>query len=496
MRILKIRQLKYIKLIKKLLKKIIGDNVENFSQWFHDILENANIIDSRYPIKGMSVWLPYGFQIRKHVLNSFKELLDKEHDEVLFPLLIPEEELAKEGIHVKGFEDEVYWVTHGGKKELNEKYAIRPTSETAMYPMFSLWVRSHIDLPIKQYQVVNTFRYETKHTRPLIRVREITTFAEAHTVHASKEEARQQVNTGIELYKAFFDELGIPYFLTKRPVWDKFPGAEYTMAFDTLLPDGKTLQIGTVHNLGQTFAKTFDITFENKEGEHVYAYQTCYGLSDRVIASLIGIHGDEKGLVLPPEVAPKQVVIVPIIFKDKGEEVMNKCLEIKENLEKLNIRVQIDDRDIRPGKKFFEIEQNGNPIRIELGPRDLKNNKTVIVRRDNGEKIEANLDDKLTTTIKDLLNEVESDLDKKAWANLNDSKVHCDNMEEIPKLIEDEKVVSFNWCGDEECGKSIEEETDIDVLGIESDIAEDDDDAVCIHCGKKAKHITLMAKTY
>ena len=181
--------------------------VENFDEWFHDILENADITDSRYPIKGMAVWRPYGFQIRRATLNIFRDLMDKEHDETLFPLLIPEAELAKEGIHVKGFEDEVYWVTHGGQTELNEKLAIRPTSETAMYPMFALWVRSHIDLPIKQYQVVNTFRYETKHTRPLIRVREITTFAEAHTVHSSAEEAAEQVETGIELYKNSLTDL-------------------------------------------------------------------------------------------------------------------------------------------------------------------------------------------------------------------------------------------------------------------------------------------------
>ena len=263
--------------------------MKNFSEWFHDILEEANITDSRYPIKGMAIWMPYGFKIRKYMLEKIKELLDKDHDEVLFPLLVPEAELAKEGEHVKGFEDEVYWVTKGGRNDLNEKLALRPTSETAIYPMYALWIRTHIDLPIKYYQIVNTFRYETKHTRPLIRVREITTFAEARTVHSSAEEAAEQVETGIELYKKFFDGLGIAYLISKRPVWDKFPGAEYTMAFDTIMPNGKTLQIGTIHNLGQTFAKTFDIQFENEEGEHEYAHQTCYGLSDRVIASLIAL---------------------------------------------------------------------------------------------------------------------------------------------------------------------------------------------------------------
>ena len=304
----------------------------DFSEWFHDILEEAEIIDMRYPIKGMHVWLPQGFKIRKHTLNILRDILDEDHEEVLFPLLIPEDELAKEAIHVKGFEDEVYWITHGGLTKLNKKLALRPTSETAMYPMFSLWVRSHSDLPMKFYQVVNTFRYETKHTRPLIRVREITTFTEAHTIHINKEDTENQVNRAVEIYKMFFDALGIPYVITTRPEWDKFPGADYTVAFDTLLNDGKTLQIGTVHNLGQTFARTFDITYETESGEHEYVYQTCYGLSDRVIASILGVHGDEKGLCIPPAVSPYQIVIVPIIFKKGGEEVLKFCKEIKEIL--------------------------------------------------------------------------------------------------------------------------------------------------------------------
>ena len=439
-----------------------GDKATNFSEWFHNILEVAQITDARYPIKGMAVWLPYGFQIRKHTLNIYRELLDKDHEEVLFPMLIPETELAKEGIHVKGFEDEVYWVTHGGPTELNEKLALRPTSETSMYPMFSLWVRSHIDLPIKQYQVVNTFRYETKHTRPLIRVREITTFAEAHTVHSTSEECREQVETGIEIYKALFDEMGIPYIISKRPVWDKFPGAEYTMAFDTIMPDGKTLQIGTVHNLGQTFAQTFDITFENKEGEHEYAYQTCYGISDRVIAAAIAAHGDEKGLVLPPTISPSQVTIIPIIFKKGAEEVMAKCEEIKEALESNGIRVDMDTRDIRPGKKFFDWELKGTPIRFELGPRDLEN--------------------------------IDAYLKENSWKTQESHLVEVDSLDDVAGLVDDGKVISFHWCGDEECGKAIEEETDVDVLGItEEDI---ETDKVCPHCGKPAKHIALMAKTY
>jgi len=473
--------------------------MENFSEWFHNILEEAKIIDSRYPIKGMSVWLPNGFKIRKHILDLLKKLLDKDHEEVLFPLLVPEDELAKEGIHVKGFEDEVYWVTHGGQKELNKKLAIRPTSETAMYPMFSLWVRSHTDLPMKFYQIVNTFRYETKHTRPLIRIREITTFKEAHTVHGSKEEASEQVKVAIEIYKEFFDLLGIPYILSKRPVWDKFPGADYTMAFDTLLPDGKTLQIGTVHNLGQTFAKTFDITYETEDSTHEYVYQTCYGLSDRIIASVIGVHGDEKGLRLPPKIAPNQITIVPIIFKEGSEEVIAKCEEIKLALESNGIRVNIDNRDIRPGKKFYEWELNGSPLRLELGPRDLKNNKVIIVRRDNLEKIEIDLNSKYIEKVNDLFEDIDKNMKKNVWNKIEDSIVAIDNLKDVNNLIANGKVVSFSWCGGEECGKAIEEITDIDILGTQTDeskFSQDLDGKRCIHCEKEGKYTGLMAKTY
>jgi len=467
--------------------------VENFSEWFHNILEEANITDSRYPIKGMAIWMPYGFKIRKYMLEKIKELLDKDHEEVLFPLLVPETELAKEGEHVKGFENEVYWVTKGGRNELNEKLALRPTSETAIYPMYALWIRSHIDLPIKYYQIVNTFRYETKHTRPLIRVREITTFKEAHTAHATKKESDEQINDFIEIYKEFLDSLGIPYLISKRPSWDTFPGADYTMAFDTILPDGKTLQIGTIHNLGQTFAKTFDITFEDRNGEHKFVYQTCAGLSDRVVASIIGIHGDEKGLCLPSMVSPNQVTIIPIIFKDGKEEVLEKCGQIKNNLEAAGLRVNIDDRDMRPGKKFYDWELKGTPLKLELGPRDLKNNITIAMRRDEQEKIELSLDDDLTNNIKDLLDKYDKNLSENAWDFQKNHIKFADEIAEIGDLIEKGNVVAFNWCGDDECGRKIEEETGYDILGIYKDA---ENGAECIASGKDAKYVALIAKTY
>ena len=466
--------------------------MENFDEWFHDILEEANITDSRYPIKGMAIWMPYGFQIRKYTMEIIKKLLDKDHEEVLFPMLIPESELAKEGIHVKGFEDEVYWITKGGQTELNEQLALRPTSETAIYPMYALWIRSHIDLPIKYYQIVNTFRYETKHTRPLIRVREITTFKEAHTAHATKEESDEQIQDFIEIYKEFFDDLGIPYLISKRPEWDKFPGADYTMAFDVIMPNGKTLQIGTIHNLGQTFAKTFDIKFEDKDGQHKLVYQTCAGLSDRVIASIISVHGEEKGLRLPPKVSPNQVTIIPILFKKGKEEVLAKCSEIKAQLEAEGLRANIDDRDIRPGKKFYDWELKGTPVKLELGPRDLQNNITIAMRRDEGEKIELALDDSLADNILGLLDKTTENLSSSAWDFQAEHIKFAENIDEIAELVESGNVVKFLWCGDESVGKQIEEETGYDMLGIQEEVSE----GKCIASGEDAKYVALIAKTY
>ena len=352
---------------------------------------------------------------------------------------------------------------------------------------------------MKFYQVVNTFRYETKHTRPLIRVREITTFKEAHTAHATREEAAQQVKTAIEIYKEFFDILAIPYLISKRPVWDKFPGADYTIAFDALMPDGKTLQIGTVHNLGQTFAKTFDITYETAESTHDYVYQTCYGLSDRVIASVISIHGDEKGLRLPPKIAPNQVTIIPIIFKKGAKSVLAKCEEIKSSLQARGIRVNMDNRDIRPGKKFYEHELKGSPLRIELGPRDLENNKAVITRRDTLEKIEIDLDSNYITKIEDLFREISQNMKNQVWEKMRESIVAIDNLTDVKTIISNEKIASFTWCGDENCGKTIEEITELDILGTQAEdnfLNNDSKSNNCIHCEKEGKYTALIAKTY
>jgi prolyl-tRNA synthetase len=437
-----------------------------FSEWYSDILEKAEIYDVRYPIKGCGVYLPYGFKIRRYTFEIIRKLLDESgHDETLFPMLIPEDLLAKEAEHIKGFEDEVYWVTHGGKTPLDVKLALRPTSETPIYYMMKLWVKVHTDLPIKIYQIVNTFRYETKHTRPLIRLREIMTFKEAHTAHSTKEEAEEQVKQAISIYKKFFDTLGIPYLISKRPEWDKFPGAEYTMAFDTIFPDGRAMQIATVHNLGQNFSKTFEIIFETPTGGKDHAYQTCYGISDRVIASIIAIHGDEKGLILPPIVAPIQIVIVPLIFKGKEDIVMEKAREIYEKL-KDKFRVHIDDRDIRPGKKFYDWEIKGVPLRIEIGPKDIENKKITLFRRDTAEKFQID-EDQLEEVIEKTLNNIMENIKIKAWQKFENFITILEdiNYDEIKRILSEKRGVILIPFKEEIYNEELEEKVEATILG-------------------------------
>lgn len=435
----------------------------DFSEWYSNILERAGIFDVRYPIKGCGVYLPYGFKIRKYTFEILRDLLDRTgHEETLFPLLIPETLLKKEGEHIKGFEEEVYWVTHGGSKELDVKLALRPTSETSIYYMFKQWIKVHTDMPIKIYQIVNTFRYETKHTRPLIRLREIMTFKEAHTIHSTEEDAEKQVREAIEIYKKFFDTIGVPYLISTRPEWDKFPGAKYTVAFDTIFPDGRAIQIGTVHNLGQHFSKAFDIVFETPTGDKDYGYQTCYGISDRAIASIIAIHGDEKGLILPPIVAPYQIVIVPLIFKGKEELVMDKAKEIYNKL-KDKYRVLLDDRDLRPGKKFNEWELKGVPLRIEIGPKDIENKKITIYRRDTNEKLQ--IDEDNLEEIEKTLNNIMEYMKEKAWKKFDEYITIVNNVNEIKEILEKRKGIVLIPFNEEIYNEDLEEKVEATILG-------------------------------
>ena len=466
----------------------------DFSAWYNDLLWRAGIMDVRYPVKGLYVWYPYGFAIRKYVYQRLRDLLDRDHQETLFPLLIPEQEFMKEAEHIKGFENEVYWVTHGGTTPLEVKLALRPTSETAIYPMYALWVRSHADLPIKYYQIVNTFRYETKQTRPLIRLREITSFKEAHTVHASWEEAEQQVEEAIALYREFYDGLCIPTLISKRPDWDKFPGADYTIAVDAIMPNGKTLQIGTVHHLGDHFSRTFNITYEDKNGEQKFAQQTCYGISERSIAALISIHGDDKGLILPPVVATFQAVIVPITIGKRHEDVMAAAQKLKTDLTAAGFRVKLDTRDLRPGAKYYWWELRGVPLRLELGPRDLDAGKVMAVKR-TGEKTSIELAT-VTEGMKRVLGEITDTLRARAEEHTRSHLCNVDSMDALNAILNERRVAVVHWCQQRECGDMMEEKTNASILG--TDVRSPyvpATDGKCIACGKPGK-ATLVGMAY
>lgn len=465
-----------------------------FSEWYNDILWRAEIMDVRYPVKGLYVWYPYGFAIRKNVYQQLRNLLDRDHQEALFPLLIPEQEFMKEAEHIKGFEDEVYWVTHGGTTPLDVKLALRPTSETAIYPMYALWVRSHADLPLKIYQIVNTFRYETKHTRPLIRLREITSFKEAHTVHATWEEANEQVEDAINRYQEFYDGLCIPVLVSRRPDWDKFPGADYTIAVDTIMPDGRSLQIGTVHHLGDHFSKTFAIQYEDKNGEQQFAHQTCYGISERSIAALISLHGDDKGLILPPIIAPIQMVIVPIMIGNRHEDVIKSAKDLENELLKMGFRTKLDTREIRPGAKYYWWELRGVPLRLELGPRDIDSGKVIAVKR-TGEKVALERSD-IKAGINRILTEISNVMRQNAKEHLKNRLCTVKSIEGLNAALNEGKVAVVHWCDERMCGDALEERSNATILGTDVKSAYiPRTNGECIICGKKGK-VTLVGRAY
>ncbi|NJE84502.1 proline--tRNA ligase [Thermococcus sp. CX2] len=473
---------------------------EEFSEWYNELIETAGIQDKRYPVKGMNIWLPYGLKIMRNIERFIHAEMERTgHDEVLFPALIPETEFQKEAEHIAGFEGEVFWVTHAGHDPLDIKLILRPTSETAMYSMFALWIRSHADLPFKVYQIVNTYRYETKHTRPLIRVREISRFFEAHTAHDSFEDAERQIKEDLEIFDNLAKFLAIPYIVSKRPEWDKFPGAYYSLGAEVMMPDGRTLQIGTMHNYRQNFAKAYEILYETEDGDHEYVHQTTFGMSERLLAAVIAIHGDDRGMVLPPTIAPIQVVIVPIPKKDAEADVFAYAREIADELKAAGIRVHVDERDIRPGRKFYDWELKGVPLRIEVGPRDVEGRKAVLARRDTLTK-ETVEREGIVEAVRKTLDEIHANLYTRAEEFLRSHIKRVDTIEEAKAVFEDRRgIVEIPWCGEEECGLKMEEELEAKMLGTpypEEKAREGTEGKKCPICGREAKFIARFARTY
>ncbi|RLF42129.1 MAG: proline--tRNA ligase [Thermoplasmata archaeon] len=465
---------------------------EDFNEWYNEIVELADLCDKRYPIKGMNVWRPYGWKLMSYVDALIRREMEfTRHQEVYFPLLIPESLFNKEAEHIEGFGGEVYWITHAGHTELEERWLLRPTSETAMYPIFSLWIRSHADLPLKVFQIVNTFRYETKQTRAFIRVREIH-FFEAHTCHSDFEDAERQIKEDKEMASRFFYELSLPFLFHKRPEWDKFAGAFYTISIDVLMPSLKTLQLGSIHQYRDNFSKPYEIKYEAEDGTHRYCHQTTYGMSERILGAIIGIHGDNRGLIIPPSVAPIQVVIVPIIFKGKEEQVLEFSKKVFEDLKQREIRVHLDDRDITPGSKYYDWELKGVPLRIEIGPRDIEENQVILVPRDTGEKKPVKID-----SIPMKIEEEFQGLSKRLYDNaLNLLQYNINKVSTIEEAKNKSGIIMLPWCGVDNCALEIEEILDKSTLGEPVEEKPSVENMVCPICGKPATTWLRYAKTY
>ncbi|ABP50389.1 MULTISPECIES: proline--tRNA ligase [Pyrobaculum] len=465
----------------------------NLIEWFHWLLREAELYDVRYPVKGAYVWRPYGMRLRRHVEELIRRSHDETgHQEVLFPVFIPYEFFGKESQHIRGFEKEVFWVSKGGEE--GERLVLRPTSETAIMPMVKLWVHDYKDLPLRLYQIVSVFRAETKMTHPMIRLREISMFKEAHTVHVDREDAERQVREAVEIYKKIFDEMCLAYMINKRPDWDKFAGAEYTIAFDTVLPDGRTLQIGTVHYLGTNFTRVFEVTYLAADGTRRLAHTTSYGISERSIAAMLITHGDDAGTVLPPRLAPIQVVIVPIFYgEEEAASVISYAREVEKALREAGMRVHIDDRpDKTPGWKFYFWELKGVPLRVEVGKRDLEKRQVVITRRDTLEKYAVGLGE-LVDAVRGLMRTVEENLRRRAWEELRSRIVRAETVEAAKAAIREGKVVEVPWSGDNDCGIKLKDLVGADALGVplDSDASVGGFDLRDLACGEKRAEFWL-----
>ncbi len=466
----------------------IADIDADFPQWYTDVVLKTKLVDYG-PVKGTMVIRPYGYAIWENIQKELdKRFKATGHENAYFPLLIPMSYFTKEAEHVEGFAPEVAVVTHAGGEELAEPLAIRPTSETIFGSMYSKWLQSYRDLPIKINQWANVMRWE-KTTRPFLRTSEFL-WQEGHTAHATEEEAMEETMKMLGVYKEFAENcLAIPVITGRKTEKEKFAGAVATFGMEAMMKDGKSLQAGTSHYLGQNFAKSFDIKYLDKDGAQKYAYTSSWGVSTRLIGALIMSHGDQRGLVLPPVVAPLQVVIVPIAQKKEG--VLEKCSQVKSALEKAGIRVTLDDGEQSPGWKFNEWEMKGVPLRIELGPRDIENGKALVFRRDTCEKAEYELAD-IVKSVKALLKTVQKDMLKSAKARRDDRIVYAKDMAGILSGVENGNFVKAGWCGCRECEDKIKAET----AATARVYAEGEKSKTCAVCGKKALHTVIFARAY
>ncbi len=466
----------------------IADIEGDFPQWYTDVVTKTKLVDYG-PVKGTMVIRPYGYAIWENIQREMDARFKANGIEnAYFPLLIPMSFMTKEAEHVEGFAPEVAVVTHAGGEKLAEPLCIRPTSETVIGSMYGKWIQSYRDLPVLMNQWCNVMRWE-KTTRPFLRTSEFL-WQEGHTVHASAEEAEELTLKMLGVYEEFAKNcLAMPVFTGRKTEKEKFAGAIATYGMEAMMHDGKSLQAGTTHYLGQNFAKAFDIQFSDKDGALKHGYTTSFGVSTRLIGAIIMTHGDNRGLVMPPVVAPTQVVIVPIASKKEG--VLENCRALCERLKKAGVRVVLDDSDNSPGWKFNEWEMKGVPVRIELGPRDIEAGNMVCVRRDNFEKREVALAN-AEESILALLSEVHEGMYQKAKARMDERVKDVANLDELLAAVNGGNFVRAGWCGCRECEDKVKEFAQATARVF----AKEDTAETCVVCGKKAKHTVLFARAY
>ena len=475
---------------KKLVEAITSMDVD-FAQWYTDVVKKAELMGYS-SVKGCMIFKPAGYaiweNIQKELDRRFKET---GVENVYMPMFIPESLLEREKDHVEGFAPEVAWVTYGGLNPLQERLCVRPTSETLFCDFYKDEIQSYRDLPKVYNQWCSVVRWE-KETRPFLRSREFL-WQEGHTAHATAEEAEARTQQMLNVYADFCEQvLAIPVVKGRKTDKEKFAGAEATYTIEALMHDGKALQSGTSHYFGQGFAKAFNMTFLDKDNKLKHVYQTSWGVSTRLLGAIIMVHGDDNGLVLPPRLAPTQVVIIPIQQKKDG--VLEKADEIAEQLKAAGMRVSVDASDKSPGWKFSEAEMRGIPVRIEVGPRDIENGHCVVVKRNDGVKTQMDLDENLPQAIHDTLETIHQEMYDKAAAFLNSHITRVNTLEEVGEVLAEKGgYVKMNWCGEEACELKIKELYQATSRCIDE---HEEADGVCPCCGKKAKHVVYFARAY
>ena len=474
---------------KKLVEAITSMDVD-FAQWYTDIVKKAELIEYS-SVKGAVILRPYSYAIWENIQGYLdRRFKETGHENVYMPMLIPESLLQKEKDHVKGFAPEVAWVTHGGEEKLAERLCIRPTSETLFCEHFSNIVHSYNDLPKKYNQWCSVVRWE-KTTRPFLRTSEFL-WQEGHTIHETAEEAQEETLNMLNVYSDMLkDYLAIPVIKGRKTDKEKFAGAVATYTIEALMHDGKALQSGTTHYFGQGFAEAFGIRFTGRDGKLQHVHQTSWGLSTRIIGAIIMVHGDDSGLILPPKVAPIQVVVIPVAQHKEG--VLEKAEELRAKISKY-ARVKLDVTDKKPGWKFSEYEMKGVPLRLEVGPKDIENNQVVLVRRDTREKMFVSMDD-LEEKINELLQDIHDSLYKKALERIETTTSIAVTKEEMRDAADNKPgFIKAMWCGELECEEKVKE-----VYGLSSRCMPFDQEAIadtCICCGKKAEKLVYWGKAY